>query len=382
MRYEKLIQISDERNANKEYIMKENGDGTFTAQFGRVGASYQTKNYNMRLWDSKKREKLNKGYKSVTEFVSEVRSTQAKFSGEPTIDRLLERLLEASQSAFSSTYRVAASTITAAQVAEVQKLINQANFAIKTEQDIEKTRKLFIEIWHVLPRTMQNVKLNLPKSLEEALLKLADEQDAIDNANVQSAFVADTNESSLLDNLGIVLSPKLSDSEIPSEVARLVDSHTRYINGIYRLTKPSLDEAFTAFVSKAKNPTTELRFHGTKWRNGMAILQTGLKILGSKSATYSGSMLGDAIYTSKDFNKSYNYSDGLMYILNVHTGNPLMIKENHQVKHYTIDELEKLGYDSVNADPGVYTGRVTLQRHEQTIYRAEQQTFAYLLDLK
>lgn len=46
------------------------------------------------------------------------------------------------------------------------------------------------------------------------------------------------------------------------------------------------------------------------------------------------------------------------------------------------DDLQKLGYHSVNADPGVYTGWATLQRHEQTIYREDQQTFMYILDVK
>ena len=83
-----------------------------------------------------------------------------------------------------------------------------------------------------------------------------------------------------------------------------------------------------------------------------------------------------------DFDKSRNYSDGLMFVLNVHTGKPLMVTDERHIKNYTWEDLQKLGYHSVNADPGVYTGWVRLQRHEQTIYREDQQTFMYILDVK
>lgn len=377
MKFEKLVFVSADKNSNKEYIMEEKGDGTFDATFNRVGVSPQVTNYSMRKLDSKLREKLNKGYKRVTDLVSEVKSHNAKLTGETTIDYLLQRLLQASQEAFNATYRVAATSVTPLQVAEVQRLINQITAISRVSTDPTDTHMLFQELWTVLPRTMRNVRDALPRSMDSVKKQLEFEQDSIDNANVQKAFVSTDDNTSLLDNLGIQLSPRLTD--IPTELEQFLGTNLRLVNSIYKLTKPDLDQRFQAFVSAAKHPSVEYRYHGTKWRNGMPILQTGLRILGAKSSTYSGSMLGDAIYTSKDFQKSLNYSDGLMFVLQVHTGNPLYIKTDDQVRHYTWEELQRLGYDSVNADPGIYTGWVTLQRHEQTIYNEAQQTFAYLL---
>jgi len=379
MRYEKLIFVDPEKNSNKEYEMREKGDGTFDITFTRVGKTPQHDNQPLRKWDSKLNEKLKKGYRRITDLVTEVKSSSAKLSGEPTIDFLLEKLLRASKEAFSSTYRVSASSVTQAQVDEVQKLINLATQFYK-QSDLDKTNKYIVDIWHVLPRTMSNVRDYLPKNLDRAGFVLAQEQDNIDNANVQKAFVSSDGDKDILQNLGITISPKLD--LIPVELAAFLGINGQQVNAIHAISKPILDERFTNWVNQATDKTTSLRYHGTKWRNGMAILQTGLRILGSKSSTYSGSMLGDAIYTSTDFNKSYNYSDGLMFVLNVHIGKPLMVTEEKHVKKYTWEDLQRLGYDSVNADPGVHTGRVRLQRHEQTIYNAEQQTFLYLLDLK
>lgn len=379
MRYEKLICISPDSNNNKEYVMSENADGTFTVKYGRVGQTHQTDTYSMSKWQSKFNEKIKKGYIRVTELVSEVKSKDANLTGNQSIDFLLEKLLKASKQAFNATYRVAAASITQAQVNEVQSIINEINSILKVSDNVSDTHGLFVKLWTVLPRVIGNVKAALPKTIEQAKQMLDNEQDSINNAEVQQAFVSEGENKNILDNLGVSISEKLTD--IPSDLKTYLSSNIRYVNGIYRVIKPELDQKFLDYVSNSKNQTTQFRYHGTKWRNGMAILQTGLRILGAKSSTYSGSMLGDAIYTSYEFQKSRNYSDGLMFVLNVHTGNPLMVKSYNDIKNYSYDELVTLGYDSVNADPGVDTGWKSLSYHEQTIYHESQHTFLYLLDV-
>lgn len=378
MKYEKLICVDAAKNSNKEYEMKEKGDGTFDITYTRVGKTPGHDNQPMSKWNSKLNEKLRKGYTRITHLVTVEKGQDATLSGDASIDRLLTRLLNASKQAFTSTYRVAASAITQAQVDAVQGILNDITDTLKVNDDVYAVHPKFVQLWTVLPRTMSNVSWHLPNNIERAKEQLAQEQDNIDNANVQKAFVSSGENLGLLDNLGIQLSPKLTD--VPQDLKNFLGSSWHKVNGVYRLSKPSLDERFQSFVQSATDKTIEYRYHGTKWRNGMAILQTGLRILGSKSATYSGSMLGDAIYTSKDFNKSYNYSDGLMFVLNVHTGKSLNITKHSDVRDYSWDELQKLGYHSVNADPGLYTGWVTLQRHEQTIYNEQQQTFMYILE--
>lgn len=49
-------------HSNKFYRMKNNHDGTFTAQWGPIGKTAQTKTYSMSEWEKKLMEKYRKGY--------------------------------------------------------------------------------------------------------------------------------------------------------------------------------------------------------------------------------------------------------------------------------------------------------------------------------
>ena len=53
----KLICVSDCNN-NKFYDMSDNGNDTWTASWGRVGARSETQIYSNHLWDKKYKEKL------------------------------------------------------------------------------------------------------------------------------------------------------------------------------------------------------------------------------------------------------------------------------------------------------------------------------------
>lgn len=371
MRYAKLIKVEAGENNNKFYEMSEQSDKTFSVKFGRVGVSSQSVTYPMSKWQSKYNEKVKKGYRDITELMVVSEEAEVTLTGDAKVDQLLIKLIKASKEEFSKTYNASATAITQAQVAEVQRLINKIN----TLPTVEETHRPFQEIWMVIPRWMSNVNAYLPRTLDEVKRQLGVEQDAIDNANVQRAFVSTDENKTLIENLGIKIE-RLTD--IPSDLAKLLDGNS--VTAFYKLSKPAIDDRFKSFIETASDKTTALRFHGTRWKNGMAILNAGLRILGSKSSTYSGSMLGDAIYTSRDFGKSRNYSDGLMLVLTIHQGKPLYVKELKDVRNYSYDELVKLGYHSVNADPGIHTGWAVLQRHEQTIYHEHQHRFEYLLE--
>lgn len=378
MKFVHLLKVDPNANNNKYYKMTEKSDGTFIVEFGREGSSPQTRSYSMRKWNSKYNEKVKSGYKDITEFVTLLKTEDAKLTDDTRVNRVLEKLLSASRNAFSQTYRVSASSVTHAQIQEAQRLINLITVLTRGSQDMDKINQTFVELWHVIPRSLKNVRDALPKNITQAITMLGDEQDSIDNANVQKAFVQNEESVGLLDNLAVSLEFVSSYDETLSELC----SGIKYTIDVFKLRKPELEQRFVSFVNKASDKTTALRFHGTRWKNGMAILQTGLKILGSRSSTYSGSMLGDAIYTSRDFNKSYpGYSDGLVLVLDTHIGKALNVNSSEHIRHYSFEELQRLGYHSVNAEPGVHTGWVTLQKHEQTIYHQDQHNFKYLISV-
>ena len=53
-----LFFVDAVNNHNKFYRMIDNGDDTFTAEYGRVGAHGQLKQYPMSRWDTVTRSKL------------------------------------------------------------------------------------------------------------------------------------------------------------------------------------------------------------------------------------------------------------------------------------------------------------------------------------
>lgn len=377
-----LMKVSSDQNNNKFYKMEQIDGSNFKATYGRVGSSGASNNYSMFLWDSKYREKLKGGYSDVTEKMATSVKTDAKLPGIATIDTLLLRLLSSSRQSFERTYTISASAITQAQVAEVQRIINRITNKSKIETDVSLFTRDFEELWHVLPRNVgRSVKDALPKSMTQIGDMIAREQDNIDNANVQQEFVS-TEDEFLLDKLGIQIHEPIDRINLPQDVHSLIGTDLNRVGRIYPLSKPSIEQRFADNLAQAVDKTTKLRFHGTRFQNGMAILSTGLKILGSKAATYSGSMLGDAIYTSQAFQKSRNYSDGLMLILDVHTGRELNVTSSNMVKNYSFDELQRLGYDSVNMNAGTNSGWGALNYHEQTIYNEAQHKFAYLLEVE
>jgi len=69
MKVEKLICV-DESNHNKVYEMHQLSSDSWVAKYGRVGASLTEVNYPMSQWDKKRREKIRKGYKPVTDLVT------------------------------------------------------------------------------------------------------------------------------------------------------------------------------------------------------------------------------------------------------------------------------------------------------------------------
>lgn len=68
-------------------------------------------------------------------------------------------------------------------------------------------------------------------------------------------------------------------------------------------------------------------------------------------------------------------------MLDTHIGKAFNVNSSEHIRHYSFEELQRLGYHSVNAEPGVHTGWATLQKHEQTIYHQDKHNFKYLISV-
>ena len=71
-----LVMVTGDSNHNKYYRMIANDDTSFTVEYGRVGASCQTRTYTMYQWEKKYNEKIRKGYVDQTHLVEDLIQVQ------------------------------------------------------------------------------------------------------------------------------------------------------------------------------------------------------------------------------------------------------------------------------------------------------------------
>ena len=373
MRFAYLLMVT-EANNNKYYKMTEIAD-RIEVEFGRVGQGSQKTSYPSGRWNSLYNSKIKKGYTDVTELQTVTQSEDAKLTGNQQIDSVLSYLLTASKTSYKNTYSVSGSNITQAQVDAAQNVLNNI---VTEKNDITKLRELYLKLFTIIPRTMSNVRDYLPNTVDQALEMHQKEQDNLDNAAVQKQFVT-TESEGLLDKLEVQIEPYMLDNQIEE----ILQNNNSNVLQVFKLIKPSTQKTYEEWLKQAQNKKTILAWHGTNEINILSIMQSSLRVRPTVIAH--GSMLGNAAYISQEWQKSRNYTSGqrkFMFIFNVHVGNELLADTRAKIKPYTLQELEKLGYDSVYAPARTHTGWTYLQYSERTIYRSEQLTPAFLLEVK
>lgn len=368
----KLLNVTDKNN-NKFYDMTQTSSDNFNVSFGRVGATPQTASYPMRQWNAKYQEKLKKGYTDVTDLYKDSTAKATTLTTDERLNEMLGHLIKVSQLSFSQSYAKGVK-ITQFQVAHAQEILNDITFCT----DLAEAQRLYLKLFTTIPRAMSDVRYYLPNTLERAKELVGLEQKTLDNALVQSSYET-TTEENLLDKLGI----NMTVGEMNKEIEEILQGETRKVKKVTNLHKPITEEAFNQHVAESANRKTILAWHGTAEQNVLSICSLSLRVRPTNVAN--GSMLGLAAYVSQEFRKSYNYTSGVrrfMFIYQVHVGNELIANSREKIRQYTLEELERLGYDSVYAPAGVNTGRTHLNYSERTVYRSEQLTPKYLLEVE
>lgn len=367
----KLLKVSDQNN-NKFYNMKQTSADSFIVEFGRVGSKVQVATYPMRKWNSKYNDEIRKGYTDVTHLYETQTQTSALLTDDETLNEILRYLVKVSQLSFNKSYSEGIK-ITKKQVEEAQKILNE----ISTLTDLDMIQKLYLKLFTVIPRQMKNVNDYLPKTLGQAVEWIELEQATLDNASIQGELET-TSDEKLLDKLGV----NMTLGQMNQEIEEILQGNTRKVQKVINLSKPSTEEAFFNYLQAASNKKTILAWHGTSVQNVLSICSLSLRVRPTNVAN--GSMLGLAAYISQEFQKSYNYTHGdrkFMFIYQAHVGNELVANTRDKIKQYTLEELQRLGFDSVFAPSGVQTGMTSLRYSERTVYRSEQLTPKYLLEV-
>lgn len=398
-----LIKVEAGANNNKYYKMMEQTDGTFKAEYGRVGcAKPAIEVYPMSKWDSKLKEKLGprKKYEDKTELFAEVKQTLSSggvVATDTEVANFIIMLQGFAQAQTAQTYLVQATSVTQRQIDAAQKLIDDLSERVKLHGtqafNVSEFNFVLKDLYQVIPRKMKNVADHMisahtsKKQLQELLDNEQSNLDSMAGQVSQNTATQDApQQSTLLESLGLKLAP-VTDKKILDLVKKKAQNHGSKVRRVFAVVNEHTQKLFDDQLGKAANKTTEIFWHGSRRANWWSILQKGLLIRPS-TAVYTGSMFGDGIYFASECDKSMGYTDGHRWTGGSRNGHVYMaLYEVHIGKQYITDSSDsslnyrkiqsKGGYDSTWGKAGRY-----LMRHEYIIYQPSQCTIKYIVEFE
>ncbi|TXG85759.1 MAG: WGR domain-containing protein [Spirochaetes bacterium] len=409
----KLILISGEVNSNKFYNMTDNDNGTFTVEYGRVGASMQTQSYPISQWDKKYKEKTNKGYKDNTDLFI-VEDTSSTNTNEPkktgvvkeflksrtqSVMEMVKKLQGWAKGSIQENYTVSSEQVTQKQVERAQALLDNIVTFDLVQSNVKEFNNMLLEFFGVVPRKMKQVKDHLISESEDLTKRknqiISEEQATLDVMAGQVKLNADiteeqeethTVETDIIHASGLEME-EVTDTDTINKIKGMMADNKHKFKKAFAVVNTKTQKMYDNHVANAKNKKEELFWHGSRNENWWSIMTSGLMIRPS-NAVYSGSMFGDGIYFADRFQKSYGYTSGrnsywakgnsneaILALYTVHIG-----EQKHIYKHdsscykLNYNTISKDGYDSVFAHGGI-----DLRNNEYMIYQAQQCTIKYLV---
>lgn len=410
-----LVLVDGTKNSNKRYDMVVNGDGTFTAYWGRIkddaGHPSQHMRYPMSKYDSMLRSKLRKGYRDVTAYNAaftasngegeSLQQRQLDLIDDESVRGIIKVLLGFADAKVASTYKIGAESVTDEAVVAAKRQLDRMR-ASKTVADFNRE---LTELLVIIPRRITVVDTALAHSRqdfgkiltrESDLLDVLDGQRRIAKRNAKRdaggrATGGDAEEVvSMLDVLGIRMF-SATDKQRQHVMRHLGESLQDKVNGIYRVQNLATEERFDKWLAEHGNPRVREFWHGSRNENWISILQNGLVL--NPNAQLTGKMFGSGSYFAPSPSKSFNYTSyrgtywahgssdmGVMGLYAVAYGKPYVVYDNHEFGYsFGYDDLRRLDpkADCVHAKKGK-----VLRNDEVIFYREEQTTINYLVDFK
>ena len=392
-----LIMVTSENN-NKFYNMIPHGD-SWTAEYGRVGASCQKRTYSIREWDKKYREKIAKGYKDVTDIsqdlIEEDTSTENTYKpiSNESVRKIIDRLQQIAKKTISANYTVSSNKVTQAMVDTAQDLLNNL---VGFNGTVDEFNKKLIEIFNTIPRKMKQVSDYLVTSSVEFDETIQREADLLDVMRGQVVVkntsvvknIEDNKDITILEELGLEMDDTTNDED--SMIKKLMDESAHRFRKAWKVKNIETQNNFDEYIknNNLKEKDIKLLFHGSRNENWMSIISTGLKIRPT-NAIYTGSMFGDGIYFAPKCAKSIGYTSSgywtrgnesvcYMALFDVAYGKPHVVY-SHDSACYSLnyDKIKNKGCNCLHAkaDKGM------LRNDEIVFYNTNQVTIKYLIEI-
>jgi poly [ADP-ribose] polymerase len=401
-RYVRLLMVTAENN-NKFYDMRENANGTFTVNYGRVGGGSTSLEYPISEWQGKFNEKIRKGYVDHTSLIAGPLAF-AEFADIPDtlVRQLVSELMTFSKESIFQNYNVAADQVTKRQVEKAQELLDHLSGQLQKGMPVGDFNDRLLELYKVIPRKMKKVQEHLVQSAdtEEAVQKieqkLAEEQATLDVMRGQVEMVEQQKlqkpgkRLTVLEAMGLQLEP-VTDTGLIMNIQKLMGSDRAKFRSAFKVTNTRTQLQFDRHISMSQHKNVELFWHGSRNENWLSILKAGL-VLRPANAVITGKMFGYGLYFADKCRKSLNYTSlngsywakgsekkAWLALYDVHIGKPLQIRKHEAwCTQLTAELLREKGkeYDSVYAKGGI-----DLVNNEYIIYDERQCTVRYLVEI-
>lgn len=390
-------------NNNKYYRQIPNDNDTWTAEYGRVGASPQTRTYPMRDWNKKYKEKIGKGYTDQTDLVEDLITVKKKktISGYKEIENaaiaeIVEHLQQMSRQAVKDNYNISSDKVTHAMVDEAQKIID----GLLNIDELEEFNGELLRLFTVIPRKMSDVKCHLAASKKDFPKIIQREQDLLDVMRgqvVEKSAVKETQDEdeqtkdcTILEALGLEFE-ECSKDDIAKIKAALGDCQHNFSRA-WRVKNLKTQKRFDDFVAKNNIKDVRLLFHGSRNENWWSIINSGL-VLRPTNAVITGKMFGYGIYYAPKARKSLGYTSlsgsywahggsntAYMALMDVAYGKPYdAYSFDSKYYNFDYDRLQRAcpGANCLHAHAGTM-----LRNDEIIVYKQEQSTIHYLVEIK
>ena len=396
-----LVMVTASANNNKYYKQIPHGD-TWTAEYGRVGSSPQRREYSMRQWESKYKEKLRKGYADQSELVEDLISvenpkckTEYREIENQVIQEIVERLQSMARKAISDNYTISSNKVTQAMVGEAQSILIELTVTPGLDDFNEKLLKLFT----VIPRKMGNVASYLAHSLKDFAEIIQTEQDLLDVMKgqvVQKEQMEEKEEVSSLYSYTILEKLGLEFEECTTEdikkIKSTLGSCADKFHQAWRVRNIRTQEKFDRFVRDERITNTKFLWHGSRNENWWSIINSGL-VLKPTNAVITGKMFGHGIYYAPKARKSLGYTSlhgsywvggnsnsAFMALMEVAYGKPYDVHSfDSKYYNFNYENLLKVcpGANCLHAHEGSM-----LRNDEIIVYKEDQCTIKYLVELR
>lgn len=394
--------VASDENHNKYYRMTANGDGTWSAQYGRVGSTAQKRTYSNSQWQTKYNEKIRKGYIDQTDLVSDLVTVASKSDGHgyKTIDNksiaeIVRRLQQLAREAISENYSISSNKVTQSMIKEAQQILS----SLGSVKNVDEFNETLLKLFTVIPRKMGKVKDYLASSSKDFSKILESEQDLLDvmkgqviQHSIEKAGEPDQNinpEQTILGAMGLEFE-ECTCSYI-QEIKKLLGDCSGKFHAAWRVRNIRTQERFDRFCEEENIVNRKMLWHGSRNENWWSIINTGLML--RPNAVINGKMFGQGIYFAPKARKSMGYTSlkgaiytngtsnyAFMAVMDVAYGNPYNAY-SFDNKYYSFN-YQKLREDSPGANClHAHAGRM-LVNDEIIVYREDQVTIKYLVELR